>query len=126
MKMATKVLRSPNGDTAVKLLYMISITGLFALLLFPISNGLFGATILQAQQHRIGIDSSAYNTTLTGLNKLDELLNAFTHFFHDLVEGSRADISLLMIPFGGSAMGIWVLGMVESNRNGNRGHLPSL
>ncbi|KAH0593650.1 hypothetical protein MHUMG1_08788 [Metarhizium humberi] len=123
--MASPQPTSPRGATPIIILFTLTVLGIFALLAFPISNGLFSAMLLQASQRKIGAESSPYDTTLTGWNWLDALLDGFTVFFYDLVDGSRADMSLLMIPFSGSAVGIWILGMIESRRNGNKDRIPA-
>lgn len=125
-EMASPQPTSLRGATPVIILFTLTVLGIFALLAFPISNGLFSAMLLQASQRKIGAESSPYDTTLTGWNWLDALLDGFTVFFYDLVDGSRADMSLLMIPFSGSAVGIWILGMIESRRRGNKDRIPAL
>ncbi|KJK79869.1 hypothetical protein H634G_04108 [Metarhizium anisopliae BRIP 53293] len=123
--MASPQPTSLRGATPVIILFTLTVLGIFALLAFPISNGLFSAMLLRASQRKIGAESSPYDTTLTGWNWLDALLDGFTVFFYDLVDGSRADMSLLMIPFSGSAVGIWILGMIESRRKGNKDRIPA-
>ncbi|KAA8651042.1 uncharacterized protein ATNIH1004_003735 [Aspergillus tanneri] len=114
-----------HSQLARSVLYTVSILGFFALLVFPISTGLFSESLSLARQHRIGSRSLPYNTVLSGWERLDDALNGFTTFFYDLSEGAAADTTLLLVPFVGSAIGILVLGMVESRRSGNIGKLPS-
>ncbi|KID59319.1 Citreoviridin biosynthesis protein D [Metarhizium brunneum] len=123
--MAPLQLKSPRGGPLSLLLFGIAITGFFALLAFPITDGFFGAMILQAHNQKIGANHSHFDTALTNWTLFDDLTNALTLFFYDLVDASSADITLLMVPFGGSAMGVWLLGMIESNRKGNKGRLPA-
>lgn len=120
------LLLGSNRVIPATLLFIISFVGFFALLVFPIENGLFGEMILQAEQHIIGVNSSRYDPRLTRCSRLDDGFNSFTSFFYAIVEGSKADMSLLMIPFAGSAIGIWLLAMIESNRTGNKGRIPTL
>ncbi|KAM3440341.1 hypothetical protein NHJ13734_003359 [Beauveria thailandica] len=116
---------SPRGGPLSLLLFGIAITGFFALLAFPITNGLFGAIIHQVHNQKIGANESHFDAVLTGWKLFDDLTNGLTHFFYDLVDASSADTTLLMVPFGGSAMGVWLLGIIESNRKGNKGRIPA-
>ncbi|KAE8385478.1 hypothetical protein BDV23DRAFT_188218 [Aspergillus alliaceus] len=117
--------RGRSTILASRALFMTSALGFVALLYFPIGVGFFSQYLYLAQQHQIGAGAFHYNTRLTGLEKLDDVLNGFTGFFYNLSERTSMDISLLLVPFLGSAVGVCVLGMVESGRLGNQGKLPS-
>ncbi|KAM3538842.1 hypothetical protein ARSEF1564_008234 [Beauveria bassiana] len=123
--MASSQLGSPSGGPLSLLLFGIAMTAFFALLAFPITNGFFGAIIHQVQNQKIGLNQSHFDAALTGWKRFDDAANALTHFFYDLVDASSADITFFMVPFGASVMGVSLLGMIESNRKGNKGRIPA-
>ena len=65
-------------------------------------------------------------TVYTGIKAVDDQITLLAVVFWEAVDGSMPDLSLFCFSFGGQFAGTYILMLVESARQGNRGRLISL
>ncbi|KAH6972335.1 hypothetical protein BKA56DRAFT_493338 [Ilyonectria sp. MPI-CAGE-AT-0026] len=104
---------------ALGLLVAISLDSLYGLLY---RNGYFHALIRLRNQgpHHLPGSYSPILTRYVGIPPLDKVLTLATVMFANVTDGSRPQLSLYAIQFGGQFLGVLAIIILEALRNGNQ------
>jgi hypothetical protein len=104
-------------------LLLTAACAVYALWMVPFQNGLIAQLLdLQtADSHLPGSRSVRARQYYTGIKPIDNQILIMVGFFWPGIDGSRVDISLVLLDLVAQAVATWVLVTIESLRIGNRG-----
>ncbi|KAI1492104.1 hypothetical protein F5X96DRAFT_628363 [Biscogniauxia mediterranea] len=113
---------STTNVVAALALALTHIFGLVALHGMLYRVGYFGALlqIWREGPHQLPDSSNSILTFYTGIGPLDRLLALASVMFSSVTDGSRPQLSLYAVHFGGQYLGILAVMMIEGLREGNK------
>ncbi|KAI1637173.1 hypothetical protein F4809DRAFT_335406 [Biscogniauxia mediterranea] len=117
-----KMMPSTTNVVAALALALTHIFGLVALHGMLYRVGYFGALlqIWREGPHHLPDSSNSILTFYTGIGPLDRLLALASVMFASVTDGSRPQLSLYAVHFGGQYLGILAVMMIEGLREGNK------
>ncbi|KAL1304347.1 hypothetical protein AAFC00_000745 [Neodothiora populina] len=107
----------------VAVLLLASTYGTYALFGFGYKNGLLALVQEQLKSGHVADGVAAEVTSPTGIASADEQLAGLLTFFWPVLDGSRPDVSLHCLYFGGQCIAMWTITAIEGLRAGNRGRM---
>lgn len=105
------------------ILLLSAACGLYTLWIFPYQTGLIDMLLDFQKPGTVlpGSQSVPVRHHYTGVKVIDNQIVTMTAFFWPALDGSRADISLVVLEILTQGIAAWVLVMIESLRMGNKG-----